>query len=309
MILSIITPHYNDFEGLQQIYSCLLKQSSDTWEWIIVDDFSDIDILSTIEEWVSSADQRVQFVKSKHKTNASVCRNIGLELASGNHVIFLDSDDYVGREFVANREVAFKDFAIFPNYKVIGNKESVSKKLQKDRKDLLNSYLSAQFLWQTSCVVWNKQFLIEIGKFDSMLHRLQDVELFIRAMFKSDDYKLIDNEIDFFYCAKPIRSKTDIVKKSCASVNYLISKLKTDYILDNHQKSLVKAYYYACAKSLQRCKDRKSTVYVKESLQLFRKKRYIGFIRFFIGNTILFCYRNQLVSDDLFLKINRYCFK
>ena len=49
MKISIITPHFNDFKGIQQTHNCLLKQDSDQWEWIIVDDYSDVLNMSVYE--------------------------------------------------------------------------------------------------------------------------------------------------------------------------------------------------------------------------------------------------------------------
>ena len=53
-----------------------------------------------------------EFIKNEEKTNASVCRNIGVDNSKYDNVIFLDADDSIGNNFVLNREIQFKDFAI-----------------------------------------------------------------------------------------------------------------------------------------------------------------------------------------------------
>ena len=50
MNISIITPHFNEFNGIRRIYDCLSKQSSSHWEWIIVDDCSDRIIKNSLKK-------------------------------------------------------------------------------------------------------------------------------------------------------------------------------------------------------------------------------------------------------------------
>lgn len=309
MGLSIITPHFNDMEGLVRIYRCLETQSSPDWEWIIVDDFSDSTVLFNVEKWRKSTDDhRIRFIQNVHKSNASVCRNLGAEAASFEDLVFLDADDYISLDFVLSRDITFNEFAVFKNTAVI-DRNGTQEIRPSLNENYLNRFLNAQFIWPITATLWKKGFFIEIGKFDPNLQRLQDVELAIRALFFGTNHKVIDNAIDFFYCTQPIRSKADIVRKSCMSVNYLILKLHKDYTLDTYRQSLIKSYYYACVKGLHRCKNRRDVVYVKESLILFYKKKYINVFQYFVGFTLLILYQYHMISDSLFIKSNRYFFK
>jgi len=309
MSLSIITPHYNEFEGLQRIYNCLLKQSDNVWEWVIVDDFSDNNIILKIEEWIDEINEnRIRFIKNTSKTNGSVCRNQGAVESSYNNLVFLDADDYISEDFVLNRALEFNEFAVFKNFAVV-NKNSIKLKGASLGINYLDFFLNAKFIWQTTAILWKKSFFMEIGQFEPNLQRLQDVELTIRALFTGANYKIIDNEVDFYYCTVPISSKPDIVRKSCLSVNFLISKIQSDYRLDAYSHSLIKSYYYACIKGLHRCKKRRDVVYVKESLRLFYKLKYINTFEYYVGFKLLILYQYHMISDSLFIKINRYFFK
>ena len=114
MGISIITPHYNDFEGIKQIYECLTNQNSDQWEWIIVDDFSNIDVKSLLQEYIKEqGNLKVKLFFNRDKTNASVCRNIGIDNASNTNLIFLDSDDIILEDFVTNRLIRIEEFCSF----------------------------------------------------------------------------------------------------------------------------------------------------------------------------------------------------
>lgn len=309
MALSFITPHYNDFEGLQQLYGCLKLQTNVHWEWLVVDDFSESHVIEVVKKWFYDLeDQRVHLICNTTKTNASVCRNLGAEKAQYEHLVFLDADDTISEDFVLNRDITFKEFAVYKNRAVI-DKNGTQENKPSIHTNFLNCFLKAQFIWQTTAILWKKAFFIEIGAFDPNLQRLQDVELSIRALFVGQEYTIIDNEVDFFYSAKPISSKPDIVKKSCASVNYLIIKIYSNYSLEAQQQALIKSYYFACVKALQRCKNRKDVRYVKESLKVFYSKKYINTFEYMVGKVLLLLYKYHLITDALFMKMNRYFFK
>jgi len=309
MGLSIITPHYNELEGLQRIYTLLLGQTQDKWEWIIVDDFSDDDVVVDIKEWHRTInDSRVDLVINFQKSNAAICRNLGADKSRFDHLVFLDADDTISKHFVQNRTIAVNGFSVFKNWAVIDSTGHIVRKSVKE-KNCLSQFLSARFVWQTTAILWERTFFNRIGKFDPNLDRLQDVELSIRALFSGEHHEFIDNEIDFYYHAVPIRLKADIVKKSCGSVNYLITKINENYILNPNQKLKLKAYYYACVKGLQRTNNRKDTTYVKKTLRLFYKQKHIDVFVYVAGSLLLFLYEHKLISDSLFLRSNRYFFK
>ncbi|MGV8813798.1 MAG: glycosyltransferase family 2 protein [Gelidibacter sp.] len=309
MSLSVITPHYNDFEGLQRLYGCLIGQTYNDWEWVVVDDFSDRAVLLNIDKWITATDDnRIRFFHNAQKSNASVCRNRGSEEALFENLVFLDADDFISQDFVLSRHIEFNEFVVFKNTAVI-DRNGTQEIRPRLNEDYLDCFLNAKFIWPITATLWKKKFFIKIGKFDPNLQRLQDVELSIRALFVGENYKIIDNEVDFFYCTKPIRSKADIVRKSCTSVNYLILKIKSDYTLSAYRHSLIKSYYYACVKGLHRCKNRKDVVYVKESLKLFYKEKYINTYEYVLGITLLIFHQYHLISNSLFIKTNRYFFK
>lgn len=309
MSLSITTPHYNDLEGIKRLYNCLQVQTVSNWEWIVVDDFSESTILQGLKIWFQELkDDRVQLVCNAAKMNASICRNKGADIASYDNLVFLDADDYISQNFVLNRDIDFNEFVVFKNSAVI-DRDGTQEIRPRLNEDYLDCFLKAKFIWPITATLWKKKFFKEIGGFDPVLQRLQDVELSIRALFVGEKYKIDDNEIDFFYCTKPIRSKVDIVRKSCTSVNYLVSKIKKDYTLTAYRHSLIKSYYYACVKGLHRCKNRKDAVYVKESLTLFYKEKYIGILEYVVGMSLLMLYRYHMISDSLFIRSNRSIFK
>lgn len=94
--VSIIVPVYNAEKQLERCLSSILTQSYLNLEVILVDDGS-VDRSAAICDAARDIDARVQVI---HKQNGGVseARNIGLDLATGDYVQFVDSDDYLEQD-------------------------------------------------------------------------------------------------------------------------------------------------------------------------------------------------------------------
>lgn len=92
MRFSIIVPVYNADKYLSKCIDSILSQSYTDYEVILVNDGS-TDQSGTICDLYKSSDNRVVVL---HQTNKgqSVARNNGIKLATGQYLLFLDSDDW-----------------------------------------------------------------------------------------------------------------------------------------------------------------------------------------------------------------------
>lgn len=90
--VSFILPVYNVEKYLEQCINSLLFQTYTLFEIILVDDGSTDDSSNICEEFCRK-DNRI---KAYHKQNGGLsdARNYGLKKATGDFVIFVDSDDY-----------------------------------------------------------------------------------------------------------------------------------------------------------------------------------------------------------------------
>lgn len=93
MILSVIIPVYKTEQTLNRCIESILCQCSDDMEIILVDDGSPDRCPHMCDEW-SKKDNRVIVI---HKENGGLsdARNAGLDIAKGEYVTFVDSDDYL----------------------------------------------------------------------------------------------------------------------------------------------------------------------------------------------------------------------
>ncbi len=88
--VSVITPAHEAAQHVAQAVASVLAQSYSDWEMVVVDDASR-DGTATVAE--SSGDERVQVVRSERNRGPAGARNLALEHARGELVVFLDCDD------------------------------------------------------------------------------------------------------------------------------------------------------------------------------------------------------------------------
>jgi glycosyltransferase involved in cell wall biosynthesis len=88
---SVVVPVYNRAEILQETVQSIKDQDFSNWELIIIDDGS-TDHTGIIAQSIADADDRIRYA---YQSNAerSVSRNHGADLAIGQYILFLDSDD------------------------------------------------------------------------------------------------------------------------------------------------------------------------------------------------------------------------
>lgn len=92
-ILTIIVPVYNVEKYLDRCISSIINQTLKKIEIILIDDGSTDNSGVLCDKWLK-IDQRIQVI---HKINGglSSARNVGLQIAKGQYVTFLDSDDWI----------------------------------------------------------------------------------------------------------------------------------------------------------------------------------------------------------------------
>lgn len=99
-MITIFTPTYNRAYIIGKLYRSLCRQTSDDFEWLIVDDGSTDDTETLIQTFIHEAKIRVTYIRQpnggKHRAI-----NRGVREARGELFFIVDSDDYLTDDAVA----------------------------------------------------------------------------------------------------------------------------------------------------------------------------------------------------------------
>ncbi|MFK8060672.1 MAG: glycosyltransferase family 2 protein [Polaribacter sp.] len=104
---SIIIPVYNRPQEIDELLESLTKQDfSDNFEVLIIEDGSENTAKQIVEKYQSKLDLKYFF---KENSGAGASRNFGMEKASGNYFIILDSDVIVPNQYLKEVQKALEN--------------------------------------------------------------------------------------------------------------------------------------------------------------------------------------------------------
>lgn len=182
--VSIIIPVFNGERFLERCLKSVIEQSYKDIEIIIINDGS-TDSTAAICDDLLETDQRIKVV---HKKNGGVsaARNVGLNLAVGEYIYFVDADDYVlqdGIKSLVNKaDENFSDLVVAEYYVASEtNKNKVSPLVLKD----VNSFLCSILSGENHSALWNKLFrrkLFDNVRFPEDICYMEDRVLIIEIL-------------------------------------------------------------------------------------------------------------------------------
>lgn len=187
--ISIILPTYNRADLLRETIGTVIHQSFPNWELIIVDDQS----TDNSEEIARSFhDKRIIYQRTNQRLGITGTRNAGLEMANGEWIAFIDSDDLwdstkLQKQVTAMREFPQAGFSLTGglNFRVeeramhrnnntatgSGFPGEVVDYFYQERKglrvgNLLHSFFQSELSTTTSSLLFRKECLVKTGLFD-----------------------------------------------------------------------------------------------------------------------------------------------
>jgi glycosyltransferase involved in cell wall biosynthesis len=184
--VSVVIPAYRAAGTLRQAVDSCLQQAEPGNIFVVLDGLDD-DI-----ELVRTAAKDVRLITLRERKGAPVCRNVGLELADAEYVLFLDADDYLEAPFLnsakeaaeaVNADMVFGRFALeLPD----GSRRSINPSERYgdlNPSTVVKKWLQGQFT-PTCALLWRSSFVRALGGWDETLVRNQDGDLVYRALLR-----------------------------------------------------------------------------------------------------------------------------
>ena len=214
--VSIIVPVYKAEQYLHRCVDSILSQSFTDCELILVDDGSP-DKSGKICDEYASRDSRIQVI---HKQNGGVssARNAGLEVAHGEYVWFVDSDDWIDNDSLkeiynimdkTNADICFFELNPISTYTIKKpfsissiinehNKVAVYKSKSGCAKAIVNLEMCGGFGW--TCNKWFKKSIIDnyVLRFDQRFS-IQEDHLFTFSYISHVESIIITSYVPYNY--------------------------------------------------------------------------------------------------------------
>lgn len=99
--VSIIVPVYNTQKYIEKCLNSLLNQTFKDVEIILVNDGSKDNSETIIKKYIENFADKIKYI-SKENEGLSKARNDGAKLATGEYIMFVDSDDYIANDLIEN---------------------------------------------------------------------------------------------------------------------------------------------------------------------------------------------------------------
>jgi len=306
LLFSIIIPIYNVERYLLQCLESVLNQTYTNIEVILVNDGS-TDNSGAICEEIKVNDSRVKVIHTDNK-GVSFARNLGINIATGDYILFVDSDDWLEKDAIEKiskvlnkrlydlvffnlvKEIDNKLIPVYPfqdSRSLISKNELENMLPQLIKQEVINSPIK---IYKTD-VIKNNNI-----KFNTGISIAEDY-LFNIECFLNADSLFIMKDILYHYMIRNNNSLTRKFKENkyeqLMYVNNTIMELVTKHGKYNSEK-LVEALLYIRLKNVYSCF---TDLFNRECNFSYKKKLE------FITNV------TRLENDKDYLKINNWRFK
>ena len=204
VMFSIICPAYNSEDFLESSISSITKQTYSNWELIIVDDGS-TDKTSIICDKLVSSDKRIKVIHQDNQGQSKARLN-GVHFASGDYILFLDSDDQYEPNAleIISKHLDDKDLKVLVyNASVIQKNKDISLVYKFDtvKSDIpvVDFFLKRRISYFWSICFKRELFNLSsevLNKFCSLSYS-EDLYLIYNIVknLTSSDYKIIDEKL------------------------------------------------------------------------------------------------------------------
>lgn len=256
--ISIIVPVYNVDKYLKQCLESIKNQSYTNFEVIMVNDGSTDDSGKICEEYTK--DPRFILINQKNQ-GLSEARNTGLKNISGEYILFIDSDDWIEGNCLAeciseiqknNSEVIFfpyikekelsKEKVKLFDKEQIFNKDDIKKNILRRLFGLLNEELRFPLKLENLNTAWGKLYKKEIIKekfIDTKLIGTEDCIFNIYNLINAN--KISYTEGTFYHYRKTNTSSlTRNYKKNLFNQWSYLYELMESFILKNKLEIIYK---------------------------------------------------------------------
>ena len=205
--ISVIIPAYNVEDYIDKSFESLLNQTFEAFEIIAINDGSQDQTLEKMKVY-EAKDTRIRVI-DKINEGVGATRNLGLSLACGEYVIFIDPDDYVHEDFLKSlykKAIETKANVIICNYYECyeNSNDLVEMKIPIESNSLLSIKENKDLLFKITPAPWNKLIKTSVLKDNHIMfpldYRSEDLTFTLKLLAKCETLA-IESQLLYYYLA------------------------------------------------------------------------------------------------------------
>lgn len=257
---SIIVPIYNSSSFLTGCLNSICIQKYTNFEVILVDDGSTDNSCDICKKYVNK-DRRFRYL---YKTNGGVsaARNAGIKNATGEYILFVDSDDIVADDWLSilHNNLETSDLYIY-SYGYIDKLKQINKLNVGgcfsviDTIFNINDSLRTQILYKIYNKVYCKRIILENDiQFDESINMGEDLRFNLEYFKHIENIKFIDRCLYFYR----VNNSTSLCHKCDIDYNLIVNEIE----------AVVQFYNYFVDKVGTLVINKKISTFVLDKLQV-----------------------------------------
>lgn len=290
-LITIIVPCYNQAQYLPEALESVLNQSYQNWECIIVNDGSPDNTEDVAQEWCKK-DNRFKYLK-KENGGLSSARNAGLNIAKGEFIQFLDSDDLIESDKFIESLLLFDGN---PSLSIVVSDFSLVKDYENTKlspfcilnQNLLN-FESILYLWDIDfsipihCAIFNKKYISDLS-FEENLRAKEDWLMWLKVFNENPQTTFLNKRLAVYrkHCSSMTNNFKFMNENNSKIYKYIIPMLNEEnrlrFLLNELSKQFNKS---------QRLHNQIGLLYKSKSYILGNKiVKFINMFNIFRSNSI-----------------------
>lgn len=225
---SIVIPTYNHGHLIKRCLDSILAQKYTDWEVIVVNNFSEDNTIEVVEAF---HDSRIQLVNNPNHGVIAVSRNKGIELAKGEWICLLDSDDWYYPdkleeilEYTKDFDIIYHDLDMYNDKGVMWGRKIKGRDLSGNvRDDLL---VNGNGIPNSSVAV-RAEIIKKVGGFseEKELIAVEDSDCWIRIAEQTQRFKYIPKSLGGYWIGANISCSIKQIKREQTLSDRHIHKL------------------------------------------------------------------------------------
>jgi glycosyltransferase involved in cell wall biosynthesis len=191
--LSIITINYNNLEGLKRTVQSVVNQTWQELEYIVIDGGSTDGSVA----FLASSSDTIDYCVSEPDNGIYNALNKGIQKATGEYLLFLNSGDhFYSDEVLANNVYHLVNYDIIAfDIHMLGLGHDF---IHKHPDELLFSFLFEETFAHQSVLI-RRTLFDTVGRYDENLKIVADWKFFIHAIASGHTYKSVHEVLSVFY--------------------------------------------------------------------------------------------------------------